>query len=155
MDDRKIDERTFDFALLVVDVYKFLLGKKEFVLSKQFLRAGTSIGANVSEAQAAQSRNDFISKMSIASKEARETLYWIRLLKKSGYLTGYSRLGLLEGEISSIVKIITSIVKTTQNSKPKTKNCGLMLLVREIRSIVKIITRIVKTTQNSKPKTKN
>ncbi len=62
MDDRKIDERTFDFALLVVDVYKFLLGKKEFVLSKQFLRAGTSIGANVSEAQAAQSRNDFISK---------------------------------------------------------------------------------------------
>ena len=155
MDDRKIDERTFDFALLVVDVYKFLLGKKEFVLSKQFLRAGTSIGANVSEAQAAQSRNDFISKMSIASKEARETLYWIRLLKKSGYLTGYSRLGLLEGEISSIVKIITSIVKTTQNSKPKTKNCGLMLLVSEIRSIVKIITRIVKTTQNSKPKTKN
>jgi len=119
MDDRKIDERTFDFALLVVDVYKFLLVKKEFVLSKQFLRAGTSIGANVSEAQAAQSRNDFISKMSIASKEARETLYWIRLLKKSGYLTGYSRLGLLEGEISSIVKIITSIVKTTQNSKPK------------------------------------
>jgi len=122
MDDRKIDERTFDFALLVVDVYKFLLVKKEFVLSKQLLRSGTSVGANVSEAQAAQSRNDFISKMSIASKEARETLYWIRLLKKSGYLTGYSRLGLLEGEISSIVKIITSIVKTTQNSKPKTKN---------------------------------
>jgi len=62
MDDRKIDERTFDFALLVVDVYKFLLVKKEFVLSKQLLRSGTSVGANVSEAQAAQSRNDFISK---------------------------------------------------------------------------------------------
>jgi len=122
MDDRKIDERTFDFALLVVDVYKFLLGKKEFVLSKQFLRAGTSIGANVSEAQAAQSRNDFISKMSIASKEARETLYWIRLLKKSGYLNEYSKLELLVSEIRSIVKIITRIVKTTQNSKPKTKN---------------------------------
>ena len=122
MDDRKIDERSFDFALLVVDVYKFLLVKKEFVLSKQLLRAGTSIGANVSEAQAAQSRNDFISKMSIASKEARETLYWIRLLEKSGYLNEYSKLELLVSEIRSIVKIITSIVKTTQNSKPKTKN---------------------------------
>ncbi len=97
MDEKKIDERSFDFALLVVDAYRFLLRKKEFVLSKQFLRAGTSIGANVTEAQAAQSRNDFISKMSIASKEARETLYWIRLLQKSGYLKGYSSLGLLEG----------------------------------------------------------
>ena len=88
MGDRKIDARTFDFALLVVDAYKFLLGKKEFVLSKQFLRAGTSIGANVTESQAAQSRNDFISKMAIASKEARETLYWIRLLKRSGFFQG-------------------------------------------------------------------
>lgn len=122
MVEKKIDERTFDFALLVVDVYRFLLGKKEFVLSKQLLRSGTSVGANVQEAQAAQSRNDFISKMSIASKEARETLYWIRLLKRSGYLNEYSKLELLDSEIRSIVKIITSIVKTTQNSKPKTKN---------------------------------
>ena len=122
MVEKKIDERSFDFALLIVDVYKFLLGKKEFVLSKQLLRSGTSIGANVSEAQAAQSRNDFISKMSIASKEARETLYWIRLLKNSGYLNEYSKHELLDSEIRSIVKIITSIVKTTQNSKPKTKN---------------------------------
>ena len=124
MRERKIDERTFDFALMIVDVYKFLLGKKEFVLSKQLLRAGTSIGANVSEAQAAQSRNDFISKMSIASKEGRETLYWIRLLKKTGYLNGYPKLKLLEEEIASIVRILTSIVKTTRenNSKPKTQN---------------------------------
>ncbi len=122
MVEKKIDERSFDFALLIVHVYKFLLGKKEFVLSKQLLRSGTSIGANVSEAQAAQSRNDFISKMSIASKEARETLYWIRLLKNSGYLNEYSKIELLDSEISSIVKIITSIVKTTQNSKPKTQN---------------------------------
>lgn len=122
MVEKKIDERSFDFALLIVHVYQFLLGKKEFVLSKQLLRSGTSIGANVSEAQAAQSRNDFISKMSIASKEARETLYWIRLLKSSGYLNEYSKLEVLDSEISSIVKIITSIVKTTQNSKPKTQN---------------------------------
>ena len=119
---KKIDERTFDFALRVVDAYRFLLRKKEFVLSKQLLKSGTSIGANVSEAQAAQSRNDFVSKMSIASKEARETLYWIRLLAKAGYLDGYSKLDVLDSEIRSIVKIITSIVKTTQNSKPKTKN---------------------------------
>ncbi len=122
MVEKKIDERTFDFALIIVDVYKFLLAKREFVLSKQLLRSGTSIGANVSEAQAAQSRNDFVSKMSIASKEARETLYWIRLLAKSGYLDGYSRFDVLDREIRSIVKIITRIVKTTQenNSKPKT-----------------------------------
>ena len=135
---KKIDERTFDFALLVVDVYRFLLGKKEFVLSKQFLRAGTSIGANVSEAQAAQSRNDFISKMSIASKEARETLYWIRLLKKSGYLKGYSSLGLLDDEIRSIVKILTSIVKTTQenNPKPKTQNPKAKTVIKSGGKIV-------------------
>ena len=121
---KKIDERTFDFALLVVDAYRFLLRKKEFVLSKQFLRAGTSIGANTTEAQAAQSRNDFISKMSIASKEARETDYWIRLLRKSGYFRGYEKLDLLEKDISSIMRILTSIVKTTRENsqKPKTGN---------------------------------
>ena len=121
MSERMIDERTFDFALRVVDVYKFLLRKKEFVLSKQLLRAGTSIGANVAESQAAQSRKDFISKMSIASKEARETRYWIRLLKKSGYFEGYEKLDLVEKDISSIMKILTSIVKTTQETNPKLK----------------------------------
>jgi len=65
--EKKIDERTFDFALKVVDLYKYLTGNKEYVLSKQMLRSGTSIGANVQEAQAAQSKADFISKMSIAS----------------------------------------------------------------------------------------
>jgi len=88
MNERKIDERSFDFALMIVEVYKFLLEKKEFVLSKQLLRSGTSIGANVHEAQAAQSRKDFASKMAIASKEARETLYWLRLLDNSGEVSG-------------------------------------------------------------------
>ncbi len=114
MVERKIDERTFDFSLMIVDVYKYLLEKREFVLSKQLLRSGTSIGANVSEAQAAQSRNDFVSKMSIASKKARETLYWIRLPAKAGYLDGYSKFDLLDREIRSIVKILTSIIKTTK-----------------------------------------
>ncbi len=119
MNEKKIDERTFDFALRVVDAYRFLLRKKEFVLSKQFLRSGTSIGANVVESQAAQSRNDFLSKMSIASKEARETAYWIRLLKRSGYFEGYEKVDILEKDISSIMRILTSIVKTTRENNPK------------------------------------
>jgi len=121
--EKKIDERTFDFALEVVDLYKYLIVNKEYILSKQVLRSGTSIGANVHEAQAAQSKADFISKMSIASKEARETKYWLRLLTKSGYLNGYSRKAETLTEVDSIINIITKIVKTSSqrqiSSNPK------------------------------------
>ena len=79
----KILELTFDFSLSVIELYKILVEKKEYVLSKQLLRSGTSIGANVEEATAAQSKKEFVMKMSIASKEARETRYWLRLLDKS------------------------------------------------------------------------
>jgi four helix bundle protein len=82
-----ITERTFDFALRIIKLSQFLNKKykiEENVLSKQILRSGTSIGANVEEAQAGQSRADFISKMAIALKEARETNYWLRLIEKSG-----------------------------------------------------------------------
>ena len=120
-DKTKIDERTFEFALKIVQAYKFLVGRKEYVLSKQLLRAGTSIGANVQEAQAAQSRKDFASKMSIASKEARETLYWLRLLAKSGFFNGYSPFDDMYTEIRSIINIITRIVKTTNEKNPKSK----------------------------------
>ena len=73
--------KSFEFAVRVVNLYKYLCNeKKEYVLSKQLLRSATSIGANINEAQAGQSRNDFIAKMSIASKEARESIYWIKLL---------------------------------------------------------------------------
>jgi len=113
MNERKIDERSFDFALMIVEVYKFLLEKKEFVLSKQLLRSGTSIGANVHEAQAAQSRKDFASKMAIASKEARETLYWLRLLDNSGFLALYPATADVTSEIRTIVNILTRIVKTS------------------------------------------
>ena len=120
----KIDERTFEFALVIVALYKHLMRNREYVLSKQMLRSGTSIGANVQEAQAAQSRADFVSKMSIASKEARETKYWLRLLFKSGYLEGYEKIDALFSEIDSIINIITKIVKTSSasNPKPKTQN---------------------------------
>ena len=111
--EKKIDDRTFGFALEVIDLYKFLIGNKEYILSKQVLRSGASIGANVQEAQAAQSKADFISKMSIASKEARETKYWLRLLTKSSYLNGYSRKAEALAEVDSIINIITKIVKTS------------------------------------------
>lgn len=75
-----IQKRSFDFALLIIKLYQFLSAKNEFVLSKQILKSATSIGANVEEATAGQSKKDFITKMSIASKEARETKYWLRLL---------------------------------------------------------------------------
>ena len=124
--EKKIDERTFEFALEIIDLYKYMIGNKEYILCKQVLRSGTSIGANVQESQAAQSKADFISKMSIASKEARETKYWLRLLGQSGYLDGYLRKDAILANVNSIINIITKIVKTSSqnensvNSKPKT-----------------------------------
>jgi four helix bundle protein len=83
-----IESKSFAFAVRIVRLYEYLcLEKKEYVLSKQVLRCGTSIGANVEEAIGGQSRADFVSKMSIAYKEARETSYWLRLLKDTVYLT--------------------------------------------------------------------
>ena len=79
--------KSFDFAVRTVNLYKFLCAEhKEYVISKQLLRAGTSIGANINEAQAAQSDRDFIAKLSIASKESREVQYWLKLLCETGYL---------------------------------------------------------------------
>jgi len=87
MDKNVVLDKAFNFAIRVVNLYKFLCkDKKEYTLSKQLLRSGTSIGANVNEAQAGQSKNDFIAKMAIASKEARESKYWIRLLIETKYL---------------------------------------------------------------------
>src|SRR6058998_1611857 len=83
MRDNIVQKKSFDFALATIRLYKKLQGKREFVLSRQLLRSGTSIGANVEEACAGQSRKDFLAKMSIASKEARETRYWLQLLQQS------------------------------------------------------------------------
>jgi len=82
-----IQEKSFSFAVKIVGLFKMLsLEKKEFVMSKQLLRSGTSIGANVEEAIGGQSKADFMSKLSISYKEARETLYWIKLMKETGHL---------------------------------------------------------------------
>ena len=116
-----IVEKSFNFSLSVIALYKKLIEVHEYVLSKQVLRSATSIGANVEEAIAGQSRRDFIAKMSIASKEARETKYWIRLLEKSQFLN-YDYEGLLK-EIEQIINILTAIVKTSQGSIKKDNTC--------------------------------
>ena len=108
-----IKDKTYQFALEIIFLYKKMRDQNEFVLSKQIIRSGTSIGANVEEAIAAQSRKDFISKMSISSKEARESNYWLRLLKDSNLCEGIDYKELIK-ESEEIIKILTSIVKTTQ-----------------------------------------
>ena len=114
-EENLIREKTYSFALEIVKLYRYLsIEKKEFVLSKQILRSGTTIGANIEEAQAAQSRKDFLSKISISSKEARETLYWLRLLNDSNYIQNYSHRDALFDEITSIINILTRIIKTLQ-----------------------------------------
>ncbi|MEO6220721.1 MAG: four helix bundle protein [Ginsengibacter sp.] len=110
--ENPILEMSFNFSLQIIELYKLLAQNKEYVLSKQILRSGTSIGANVEEAIAAQSRKDFISKMSIASKESRETRYWIKLLDKSKLVDlNYSS---YLNSVEHIINILTKIVKTTQ-----------------------------------------
>ena len=118
MKDNVIQTKSYAFALQIIVLYRKLCAANEFVLSKQLLRSGTSIGANVEEAQAGQSRADFISKMSIASKEARETKYWLRLLRDSKILDE-ADVKLLLSESDAIIKILTSIVKSTTESNSK------------------------------------
>ncbi len=109
-----IEEKSFAFAVRIVNLYKHLSEtKKEFVLSKQLLRSGTSIGANVAEAQQAQSTADFISKLGIALKEASETKYWIRLLASTNYLTE-AEYGSILNDCTELEKILVSILKSSK-----------------------------------------
>jgi four helix bundle protein len=108
-----IREKSFNFALEIIRLYKLLISEREFVISNQLLKSGTSIGANIEEAQAAQSKKDFLSKMSVASKEVRETRYWLLLLKESK-LTNIPVENYLK-EIEHIINILTKIVKTTSD----------------------------------------
>jgi len=111
-----IKEKSFAFALRVVKLSRHLRDEgKEYVLSKQVIRSGTSIGALVREAEHAQSRADFINKMSIALKEANETLYWIDLLHQSGYITTQSHQS-IHPDIEELLKLLISIVKTSRTS---------------------------------------
>lgn len=102
------------FAIRIINLYKFLCKeKKEYVLSKQLLRSGTSVGANIREAKFAQSKNDFISKMSIALKEISETEYWLELLTETGYISTKQSQSLMN-DCTEIIKLLHSTVKTSK-----------------------------------------
>lgn len=112
MQNSIVKDKSYKFALRIINLYKHLTeNKKEYILSKQVLRSGTSIGANVEESLGGQSRKDFLSKISIAYKETRETKYWINLLQDSSYLTKIEAESLLI-DCEELLKIIGSIQST-------------------------------------------
>ena len=109
-----VQTKSYAFAVRIVKLYQYLtISKKEYVLSKQILRSGTSIGANVEEAIGGQSKADFIHKLSIAYKEARETSYWLRLLKDTDYLTP-KEFESIHPDVEELCRIIGSIQKSTK-----------------------------------------
>ena len=108
--DNLIQDKSFQFSLDIIRLYKNLKANKEYDIAKQILRSGTSIGANVEEAIGAQSKKDFLSKMNISLKEARETYYWLRLLQKSDMLS--PEYLFLQEDNLNIINILSSIVKT-------------------------------------------
>ena len=121
--DNVIKDKSFDFALRIVKLYKHLINfKGEYVMSKQLLRAGTSIGANVSEAVQAQTKPDFLTKMNVALKEAAETEYWLKLLLASEYLTKEEYKS-VNDDCAELLRLLVSIVKTSkQNPNNKGKS---------------------------------
>lgn len=114
-DDNILQNKSFEFAVRVVKAYQYLVSKnKENGIFKQFLNSGTSIGANIEEAIGAQSSADFIAKLSIAYKEARETKYWICLMKETNYFTESESMSLLS-ELEELLKLIGKIQVTMKN----------------------------------------
>ena len=123
MSDSIIAKKSRAFALRVIKLYKYLKRRGEDVMSKQVLRSGTSIGANVSEGLYAQSREDFASKNSIALKEARETFYWLDLLNEAGYLPKTDSTETLISECNELIAMLVSTVKTVH---PRTHHSSLI-----------------------------
>ncbi|MBE6749469.1 MAG: four helix bundle protein [Ruminococcaceae bacterium] len=114
-----VKEKSFNFSIRIVKLYKYLTEEKsEYILSKQLLRSGTSIGANVSESQASQSTPDFITKMHIAFKETSETKYWIELLVATDYLTKEQGTSLLR-DCEEVGNLLASIIKTSKSKNEK------------------------------------
>lgn len=116
MKENPIQEKSYQFALKVIYLYRKLKKKEEYIIGRQLLKSGTSIGANVEEALAGQSRADFLSKMSIASKEARETTYWLRLIKDS-HILDLTTVSEYLKDADELVRMLTSIVKSTGSKK--------------------------------------
>jgi four helix bundle protein len=118
--DNIIVKKSYSFALEIIGIYKYLISeKKEFVLSKQLLRCGTSIGANIHEAIASESKKDFIHKLGISVKEALETSYWLSLLKDSSYITEL-QFYTLNSNCDELIRILNSIILTTKERYFKT-----------------------------------
>ena len=116
MKENVLKDKAYKFALRCVKLYQYLAGeKKEFVMSKQILRSGTSVGANVEEANQAQSKTDFVHKLSTSQKESFETHYWIRILRDSDYLNKKLAESLLN-DCEEIQKLITSSIKTAKTN---------------------------------------
>ena len=112
--EHSVEKKSFLFAVRIVKLSKHLnASKKEYVLSKQLLRAGTSMGANIAEAEQAQSKADFVSKMNIALKEAVETSYWLRLLQATDYLSD-AEFSSIHSDCRELGKMLTAIVKTAK-----------------------------------------
>ena len=108
-----LQKKSYDFALRIVNAYKYLTEHQEYVISKQLLRSGTSIGANCRESRNAQSVSDFVNKLNIALKEADETAYWLELLHDSHFITEEVFLS-IHNDCIEIVKLLTTIIKTTK-----------------------------------------
>ena len=112
MKDNFIQTKSFEFSISIISLYKMLQNEREFIISNQVLRSATSIGANIDEAIGGESKKDFLAKMSISLKEARETRYWLKLLQESEIteidVSSYQK------EILQIVNILSTIVKTTR-----------------------------------------
>jgi len=119
MKDGKVSDLSKAFAVRIIKLYKFITEeKKEYVLSKQILRSGTSIGANVAEAQSAFSKKDFLAKMYISFKECTETLYWLDLLFETEYLTKEQYLSIFNDAVE-LKKTLSAITKTTKERLEK------------------------------------
>lgn len=116
MKENVVKNKSFGFAIRIVKLYQFLCEqKKEFVLSKQLLRSGTSVGAMIREAEHAETKNDFKHKMAIAQKEINETIYWLELLNETGYLSE-EQFESINKDAVEIIKLVTAIIKTTKNN---------------------------------------
>ena len=118
MSDDVIKIKSFSFAIRIVNLYKTLISRNEYVISKQVLRSGTSIGANIREAKNAESKADFIHKMAISQKEADETLYWLELLQATNYLSNEEFASLNNNGVE-VLKLIKSIIITSKNNIKK------------------------------------
>lgn len=116
MKKNNIKRKSFEFSIRIVNLYKHLIeNKKEYIMSKQLLKSGTSVGANISEAENAESKKDFIHKMTISQKEINETIYWLELLYRTEYLS-QKQFNSLNKDAIEIIKILTTIILKTKKT---------------------------------------